>query len=33
MLIGQFKSSGLRPHFAPNAAYFGLERNLLEAMA
>ena len=32
-LIGQFKSSGLRPHFAPNAAYFGLERNLVEAMA
>ena len=29
---GRFKSSGLRPHFAPNAAYFGLERPLLEAM-
>ena len=29
---GHFKPSGLRPHFAPKAAYFGLERNLLEAM-
>ena len=31
-LRGKFVSSGLRPHFAPNAAYFGLERPLLEAM-
>ena len=31
-LLGHFKSSGLRPHFTPNAAYFGLERPLLEAM-
>ncbi len=29
---GTFKSSGLRPHFTPKAAYFGLERTLLEAM-
>ncbi len=29
---GNFKSAGLRPHFTPKAAYFGLERNLLEAM-
>jgi pilus assembly protein CpaF len=31
-LQGKFVSSGLRPHFAPNAAYYGLERPLLEAM-
>ena len=32
-LRGHYKGSGLRPHFAPKAAYFGLERTLLEAMA
>ncbi|MEM7172445.1 MAG: CpaF family protein [Pseudomonadota bacterium] len=32
MLQGNFKSSGLRPHFSPKAAYFGLERPLTEAM-
>lgn len=31
-LIGDFKSSGLRPHFAPRAAYFGLDKILLGAM-
>lgn len=31
-LIGDFKSSGLRPHFAPRAAYFGLDKMLLGAM-
>jgi pilus assembly protein CpaF len=31
-LIGQFRSSGLRPAFAPKAAYFGLEKALLETM-
>ncbi|MCG8492287.1 MAG: Flp pilus assembly complex ATPase component TadA [Sneathiellales bacterium] len=31
-LLGDFKSSGLRPHFAPRAAYFGLEKMLLGAM-
>lgn len=31
-LKGRFVSSGLRPHFAAKAAYFGLERTLLEAM-
>jgi len=29
---GSFNSSGLRPHFAPNAAYFGLDKRLMEAM-
>jgi pilus assembly protein CpaF len=32
-LRGTFKSSGLRPHFTPKAAYFGLDRPLLEAMS
>jgi pilus assembly protein CpaF len=32
MIQGQFKSSGLRPHFAPQAAYFGLERKLMEVI-
>ena len=31
-LIGTYKSHGIRPHFAPKAAYFGLERALLEAI-
>jgi len=31
-LFGTFKSSGLRPHFASKAAYFGLERALLETL-
>ncbi len=29
---GNFKSSGLRPHFTPNAAYFGLDKRLMEAI-
>jgi pilus assembly protein CpaF len=29
---GRFKPSGLRPHFTPKAAYYGLERPLLEAL-
>ena len=29
---GSFKASGLRPHFTPNAAYFGLDKRLMEAM-
>jgi len=32
-LAGAFKSSGLRPHFLPRAAYYGLDRVLMEAMA
>ena len=32
LLLGSFKSSGLRPHFAPKAAYFSLDKPLLEAM-
>ncbi len=32
MLKGQFRSSGLRPHFAPKAAYFGLEQRLMECL-
>lgn len=31
-LIGQYKSSGVRPHFSKRAAYFGLERALQQAM-
>ncbi len=31
-LIGEFKSSGLRPHFLSKAKYFGLDRALLEAI-
>jgi pilus assembly protein CpaF len=31
-LRGNFKSSGLRPHFTPKASYFGLDRPLIEAM-
>ncbi|HEX2885561.1 CpaF family protein [Vineibacter terrae] len=31
-LLGVFKSSGLRPNFMPKAAYFGLEKALMEAM-
>jgi pilus assembly protein CpaF len=31
-LIGQFKSSGVRPHFSKRAAYFGLDRALQQAM-
>ncbi|HUC63657.1 MAG TPA: CpaF family protein [Alphaproteobacteria bacterium] len=31
-LIGRFVSSGLRPHCMPKAAYFGLDKALLEAM-
>jgi pilus assembly protein CpaF len=32
-LIGTFRSSGLRPAFAPKAAYFGLEKALYETMS
>jgi pilus assembly protein CpaF len=32
-LIGRFVYSGLRPHFMPKAAYFGLEKPLTEIMA
>jgi pilus assembly protein CpaF len=32
-LAGAFKSSGLRPHFLPRAAYYGLDKVLMEAMA
>jgi pilus assembly protein CpaF len=31
-LVGHYRSSGLRPHFAPKAAYFGLEKALLESV-
>jgi pilus assembly protein CpaF len=31
-LVGAFKSSGLRPHFLPRAAYYGLDKVLMEAM-
>jgi pilus assembly protein CpaF len=32
MLKGNFRSTGLRPHFATKAAYSGLEKRLLECM-
>jgi len=32
LLLGSFKSSGLRPHFTPRAAYFGLDKPLMEVM-
>ncbi|HEY6981078.1 CpaF family protein [Reyranella sp.] len=32
-LSGAFKSSGLRPHFLPRAAYYGLDKVLMEAIA
>jgi pilus assembly protein CpaF len=31
-LRGQYKSSGVRPHFIKRAAYFGLDRTLQQAM-
>ncbi len=31
-LIGDFKSTGVRPHFLTNAEYFGLHRALMDAM-
>ncbi|TNE40084.1 MAG: CpaF family protein [Alphaproteobacteria bacterium] len=31
-LLGDFKSTGLRPHFTPRAAYFGLDKMLLGAV-
>ena len=31
-LVGEFKSTGLRPHFIHKAAYYGLDKALLEAM-
>lgn len=31
-LIGEFRSTGIRPNFTHQAAYFGLEQALLEAM-
>ncbi len=32
-LFGEFRSSGVRPNFTAKAAYFGLEKALLEAMS
>jgi pilus assembly protein CpaF len=31
-LMGEFKSTGIRPHFLPKASYFSLDKALLEAM-
>lgn len=31
-LIGEFKATGLRPNFTPQAAYYGLDKALLEIM-
>jgi pilus assembly protein CpaF len=30
--LGTFKSSGLRPNFMGKAAYYGLDRAVMEAM-
>ncbi len=32
-LVGEFKSTGVRPHFLTRAQYFGLDRALMEAMS
>ncbi len=32
-LVGKFRSSGIRPNFSQQAAYFGLDQQLLEAMS
>ncbi|MEQ9326784.1 MAG: CpaF family protein, partial [Rhodospirillales bacterium] len=32
-LTGEFRPTGLRPAFATRAAYFGLERSLMEVLA
>lgn len=32
-LTGRYVSSGLRPHFTPKAAYFGLDKALIETVA
>jgi pilus assembly protein CpaF len=31
-LMGSYKSTGLRPHFTPKAAYYGLDKALLGAV-
>ncbi len=31
-LIGEYESTGLRPHFSEKAAYFGLDKALMEAL-
>jgi pilus assembly protein CpaF len=31
-LAVEFKNHGLRPHFLPKAAYFGLDRQLMETL-
>jgi pilus assembly protein CpaF len=31
-LIGEFRSTGIRPNFVQQAAYFGLDQALIEAM-
>jgi len=31
-LLGQYESTGARPHFTPKAEYYGLDRTLLEAI-
>jgi len=31
-LVGEWKSTGVRPHFMPRAEYFGLGRTLMEAL-
>jgi pilus assembly protein CpaF len=31
-LTGRYVSSGLRPHFTPKAAYFGLDKALIETI-
>src|SRR6185369_11711943 len=32
-IVGEFQSTGVRPHFLSRAAYYGLDKELMEAMS